>query len=66
MEKFVFFSQEKEIEIVNQCTYLDFDFIPSGKKDTGIESFISKYKKAQFSIQKIKKKKQIKNIRYLP
>ena len=46
MEKFVFFSQEKEIEIVNQCTYLDFDFIPSGKKDTGIESFISKYKKA--------------------
>lgn len=46
MEKFVFFSQEKEIEIVNQCTYLDFDFIPSGEKHIGIESFISKYKKA--------------------
>ena len=48
-----FHFQEKEIEIVNQYTYLRFTFIPSGKKHMGVEKFKNKTRKTWFSIQKV-------------
>ena len=32
--------QDKEIEVVNQYTYVGFTFIPSGKKHMGVEKLL--------------------------
>ena len=45
MKKFKFYIPENNIEIVRQVTYLDFSFMPSGKKHIGTENLISKGKK---------------------
>ena len=39
VKKHKFYFQGKQIEIVQQYTYLRFTFIPSGKKHKGIEYF---------------------------
>ena len=38
VKKHKFYFQGKEIEIAEQCIYLGFIFIPSGKKHRGIEN----------------------------
>ena len=45
MKKFKSYIPENNIEVVRQVTYLDFSFIPSGKKHIGTENLISKGKK---------------------
>ena len=44
ISKFKFYFQGQEIEIVKQCTYLGFTFIPSGKKQQGTENLVNKVK----------------------
>ena len=51
VKKLKFYFQEKEIGIVNQCTYPWFTFTLSGKKHADVEKFINKTRKAWFSIQ---------------
>ena len=50
IKKHKFYFQGKEIEIVEQYTYLGFTFIPSGKKHIGIENLLKKSSKAWFAI----------------
>ena len=53
IKKLKFYFQRQEIEIVKQCTYLEFTFLPSGKKHQGIEYVIKKTKKSWFILQLI-------------
>ena len=52
IRKSKFYFQRQEIEIVKQCTYLEFTFLPSGKKHQGIENVIKKTKKSWFILQR--------------
>ena len=45
VKKHKFYFQGKEIEIVEQYTYLGFTFILSGKKQKGIEDFLKRRRK---------------------
>ena len=46
------YSQGKEIEIVEQYTYLEFTLIPSSKKHKDIENFLKKASKVWLAIQR--------------
>ena len=48
IKKFKFYYRDKEIEIAKQYTYLGFTFIPSGKKQVGIDILINKARKVWF------------------
>ena len=65
IRKFKFYYRDKEIEIAKQYTYLGFTFIPSGKKQVGIDNLINKARKVWFSIQKMLHKSNKKNNRRL-
>ena len=52
LKKHKFYFQGKEIEIVEQYTYLGFTFISSSKKHKGIENLLKNASKAWFKPKK--------------
>ena len=62
MKKFKFYFSNQDVEVTKQYTYLGFTFVPSGKKQTGIENLINKGRKAWFSIQKMLQKSKEKGV----
>ena len=58
IDKFHFYFQGQEMEIVKQYTQLGFTFIPSGEKHQGIENLINKVKNSWLRLQRFLQKSE--------
>ena len=52
MKKHQLFYKNKPVEIVKQYTYVGFTFVPSGRKQVGIDNLINKGKKLGFQFKR--------------